>query len=408
MSSRGWLLGILAGIAILFFIAASWHVSPWFVWELLPESKDFQLVIDPSSDKTKGKAAATLSFLAPQQRWEEYQGLVRRFGYSTSGTTETLVLVPLLSTYTPLQTALQQDGWTIEHLGWVIRASRGTNAVLPSMGQAYRNSLLGVLRGPYSAHPWAIGHTSPAVQPLVPYPISFRADTRPREVLVTLDSGPLLPGPGIAEPPLTSDVVIFIPSSAAQTLPPPYKTLWEELIAQSFDFKYTKPAFLSDLSTFDHLFIGKEGDQMVMGSSGNVDAFIKTAHGWLQEEERRTRITTRSFRLPDGTTGHERVPGPAQPVLTPSATDPHCFIPLEERTKLFMCWKDDLAVLATSIAAANQALSIPRTSTWNISLSRPWTANLPLPALERLSLSSQGTAIQAHLFFQEESSTSRE
>src|SRR3989344_1028274 len=76
-------------------------------------------------------------------------------------------------------------------------------------------------------------------------------------------------------------------------------------------------------------FITSGTDQAALVVSDTADQFSLAATTWVEEEDRRTRLVNRAFRLPDGTIGYERIPGEARPAWT-SPDAEGCRGPFEE------------------------------------------------------------------------------
>jgi hypothetical protein len=398
MMSKKWIATLIL-VVVLPLAALAWHRSSWNVWEQLPPSGEIRVVLNPVADTTGGQATALTHFLPLPASATHYLPHVQRLGYSQTGTQHFLLLAPKVSALFSLPTQLVQDGWHVERSGLLIRAWDGNDVpATPNPVSAFFTSLAKAIIGRYNGRPWAVGSVETSLHPALPSSFRFSAQVGSRELLVHLTQDQHLPHVGQVAPLPNPEVYVSLPGEAFSRLSPAQEQLWSGLLQQKLHFTHTKPAIIAAVAHFSRATVALDGTSAAISVQGDTAAFIQQATTWLQEEDSHSRFVKKAFRLPDKTVGYEDVPGDAQAVLQPSATDPTCLIPQGNRTTLVLCRDDSHAVLATSTDYAKQFLTTPRTE-WELSLRGPFLAAIPVSGLTKMAVIGSSEDLVAHLWW---------
>ncbi len=344
MSKR---LKIISCITVVFFGAVALFVSVaaslWVPWFLLPEAR---------LKAAWGPALRSLVVASTLQSAEVGDHLVWHAAYAR-GEGETLVLLPNILGQLRLRAELMEAGWQVQRLGWYIYATKGAAPVTGTqVRQAGKSLVAAQLQSREPLYPSGLLEVAQAgtqqVEPLL---------------LVVVKKGTVfrVASASVARGAYAGRVVVpasesWQVSAAGQLWQKGEAEVWHEVLWQQFGFKNTRPHIQALLAQLPQAaLVSAESDQLALVAEDPTQQLVLAATAWVQEEERRTRLVNRAFRLPDATIGYERVPGEAQPVFGP--TDSRgCQGPLERRTTLWLCQRDGVTAVGTSEAVVQQVL----------------------------------------------------
>lgn len=324
---------------------------------------------------------------------------------------EMLVVFPAARSSRTTRAVLTGAGWQVVRRGPYLVAARDTvlttpGTVLPALVAWAKTATISV---------WPLWPTLLAVTPpglsAVDQPLLIVAAASPeRWQVVVTDADP--PGRLAVPPPAESDRLL-LHSPGMLWRQTARAGGWDQVLARGLDFERTRPAVAAFLGQFPAVTILWRGSlaagEAAVAVDDTTEQFVGAATAWVQEEERRGRLVSRAFRLPDGSLGYEKIPGEAAPVFTPPDRD-NCRGPLEGRTTLWLCTRPGRAALGRSKGAAQQALDSGGTSTFAIQVGAPLRTLLPSvcttpsPGVARLAcqvqqLSWQGDMGQHALHF---------
>lgn len=340
-------------LALLCVSLVGWLASSiWVVWHLVPTATW------KVAATAEGVAAlpASLPFpeavrVAAAQSW--------RIAYIPVPQ-PTLVLLPSLLNQRQLPRELAALGWQVQRFGPYVVASEVAPAAPVSgrhVGHALQNAVVTLLTSRWPMLPAVIVQRN---QPLAGLSHPFFAVASGNQSEFHLAISPSETTPPLAAPRLTTPSSDTLQISApgdfwSRFLP----EQWNALLWREFGFIRTRPAMSQVLGTFPQATVFKQGDSVALVAYGAGEQFNVTVNSWVQEEDRRGRLVSQVFRLPDGTLGYEKVPGEALAVFSPPDAQ-GCRTGLEQRTSLWLCQGADQSVVATAKEAALTALAYPR------------------------------------------------
>jgi hypothetical protein len=177
---------------------------------------------------------------------------------------------------------------------------------------------------------------------------------------------------------------------------------WNEILITSFGFAKTRPAIFQSLLGGESFFIHLDDIGVAIGLTDTSQAFISSAQKWLEEEERRHRLVTRAFRLPDGTIGFEQVAGEPASILSLDPSLPQCFGPqgadLGALKDSWLCRNGSHVILASNREMLEIALSV-FPSEFSLVAGSTWLQKLGAPQLSAFSGIFNENTLQARLLF---------
>lgn len=382
----------LAGLVILSGMLG-YATLPWFLWHLLPSAPQRGVLVMPHL--TDAPLAAMAAAVVPPAVREHIPAALY-LGWAQDGQNLQLVTVPRPQAYQSLPRTLTAAGWQVRRIGPLLLATQGEARWRP-LSLVATDYIRSLTISSWPVFPAAIIHTQD----------SFHGMTSPLAVVMTrrgtkvriiaaadLSEGSRREVVPVAVPP--DHVVITVPGELLAALPTEVHEDLNRQLRLALGFTLTRPDILAHLATYDaaSLALRPSGEALAtLGVRGDADTFTDTVTSWIQEEERRTRLTTRAFRLPDGTLGYEKIPGEVLPVVTYAPSD-QCWHPVEGRSTLWLCAQDGSVGVGMSQALAREGAAAATVPTTSITLGERALAHLQ----ERLSCEDQSADIQTHIF----------
>jgi len=191
-----------------------------------------------------------------------------------------------------LKEVLANEGWQVERRGLVLVATKDES--LPGWRQVFGQMLTARKVAGGSWSPVAAGRHAET---------DWVAKRKGEDLEVLINGGIAEEGDKVDE------VYLELPGEVLRAMPESLLETWDKWFIDKIGFVKTDPAILSSLVGFDSLMIKGQGDTLLIGAESETGKFFDLVEIWLAEEERRNRIETKGFRLPDGTIGFEKVPG---------------------------------------------------------------------------------------------------
>lgn len=350
--------------------AISLLASLWFPWHVLP----------PGEVKLAWthRAAAMLPPSVPVSPevnhvlHAAWRGVYQQQSTAT-GLSRALLVLPAWRYQRATPAALAAAGWQVGRIGPYIHATRGDHgAGLLNPRSVLRATLAALITSRWPMYPGIIFEAA-SVQSVVSQPLAAVATPSGTTWRVVVDQSIAQPSPGLrpaGQPTVASNVprrqpsqselaaiVVVAPGSLWKSMP---ETLWDDILRPRLHFTRTRPPFVHTLATLPQatvlLSTQDQGSDVAITGEDPTGQFALAATTWLQEEERRSRLVNRAFRLPDGTQGYERVLGEALPVLSPP-DEAGCRGPEGARTTLWLCQQGKRTTLATDRDLALRALA---------------------------------------------------
>ncbi|MEK7557524.1 MAG: hypothetical protein AAB538_06085 [Patescibacteria group bacterium] len=389
-------IGLITGF-ILAAAAASYciHISAYFMWGLVPDAP-LKVYVDG------GEAVELLESLRSQYHLDELSALplgsISRVVYTRSGSGESAVLLPKLSTFYGLPANLTEQGWHSRRLGLLVLASRREDAL---QGKSSQLLLAGLKHLPswlfhdrLPLRPTLLASLSASAFPVLPGDFHLVAELRNDMLVVAGSEGKNWPSAEKVPPfTLPAGFQVSVPGSYLAALPTPVRQVWNQYFWQRFGLRSSKPDLVEALAAFDHIEAGINHEAR-LGTVRQEESFIVLADSWVGEEVAHAHPVTRAFRLPDGTIGYEKRPAALVPAFTTPPDDQGC---RNSELSLFLCQTPGRAVLSTTPALTTLASSPPPASLWHVSLSAEIMQKLSLPRL--FGLLAWGDGRQVSLVF---------
>ncbi|MEX1997660.1 MAG: hypothetical protein WEA04_03215 [Candidatus Andersenbacteria bacterium] len=378
------LIAIMVGLpALLLVLLLYLNTSLWLTWALLPASP----AGGPAGRQADGQAPARIQAALDIGRLDnrlltqlmpyipgELQELVpasTKLSWADYGGEQVVVLIPRLTQQLTIAEYLEREGWEVTRFGLALRLHRPASAVkairlptLPEAGQDYISRLVASRWPTMPAavvviEPGSPAAGGPAVIPSLSQSLTLVARAHQQDVHLLFLSGQeeIHHGRLASVPTVDTAVVeLTVPGAWLARVPPALQTKWNELIRHKLGLTLTRPNILAELATASWATVQFAGDDIVLGVKSDPGAFKDRITAILQEEERRSRLATKPFRLPDGTIGYEKVPGEARPIFHPTAND-NCYMPTIDRPRLWLCHSSEWATVGSSEVQARQVLT---------------------------------------------------
>ncbi|PIT98084.1 MAG: hypothetical protein COT71_02660 [Candidatus Andersenbacteria bacterium CG10_big_fil_rev_8_21_14_0_10_54_11] len=388
------------GTAALFVFTASagalaLHRSLWNVWEIVPSGEltvavnlslpAVGLILDPAAAHLPEEAAAVQAYAARAS-------LSRQ-----EGGAETLVIVPHLFSLNPPQSfteALTARGWQLGRRGQLIYAVRGGGKAPADVLAAARAALRRFISAAYPKRPLLLAAAAPGRllpslnQPLAAVAAYHRAG---EQVIVTAAVAPSLSAALWTHHGQSDDwtddtaaeagrLTVSIPGPVIAELPAAIQQQWQQLLTENLGLGETKEPLIPSFTQLQQLRLELMETGAAVTVWGNPDQFTQRITAILQAQDARRRPVTHSFRLPDGTLGYEKLPGPLQPVFTDTPDSDGCSAPLPDRSPLWLCRQEDGVALAGSKDQAQAALQ-PSAGRWQASINGSYASLIGIPKI---------------------------
>ncbi len=335
------------------------YTSLWLLWHLVPEGAKGALAMRTLAD-TELYPLATQAVPAEVLPLIDYSS---RIAWGGRGESLQMVILPRLRSWKTLPYVLQDRGWHVQRLGILIRATRGHSSTVP-FTHALRAYGRVLLRESVPVAPVALVRFENNLALPFSQPLLLTAVAQQGQVRVVIEDTAMNPIPPLPLPPpaASGQLTLTVPGPMLASLPREVADQVNRLLVTALGFPLTHPNILAAVAAYDTVQIVMERHgastppTLQLGVMGDTHAFQATVQHWIQEEERRGRLTTRAFRLPDGTLGYEKVPGEIVPVLTASTEG--CWEPVQNRTELWLCTRGTTLGIGKSQAAALQAAQL--------------------------------------------------
>lgn len=350
-----------------------WHISSslWLLWGLLPATYDLNWAVDGLQRFPWLQTAVPLSL-------EQ----VNAVAVSYQGTQQVVVIKPWLKFQFQAKRDLMAAGYQVERLGFILRASKGVEQPLSKLPHFDRS---------WPTHPVFIATGRPSSIPALTDSFTALGVRTPHGLKMAiawhdqpLDRRLL----NIISPAQPSGVTsIDVPARTIDVLPQSLAAQLTRQITTQLGFTKTRPAILT-ASPDTRILISLSAAGAAVGQQGNVDEFLQRATTWLQSEDANLHLRKRAFNTPDRTLGYEWIPGKIRPVFTFSPNSDGCYEPLIDRLQLWLCRKLEMAVLASSPAAARESLNTAGQS-YYVAGNLPVVEKLGIPGLVAISLDGQ-------------------
>lgn len=361
-----WIAGTLLTAAVCF---ATWaHQALPFLWALLPADSAVHVALDRTASgtsiiegllgylSTTGLEPTPLSFPVP-----ELMPRLNRFAVAQGPDGAVLVVLPQPRQQAAVRQALQSDGWRVERIGLLLRASR-PHRPIPPVSSAIASAVRDAGRSSMPLFP--IAQAAIAATP-GQAAVHLVAVADQREIRLYASQTNTM-AEGLTLPTAAAKGNTFqLPGPVFSLLPAPLQRDWEAQLREKFGFTHTKPAILSELAAQKTVTVQWERNSLTITVAGDPDHFSQTVESWIQAEDAQRHPQQQSFRLPDGTRGRELIPGPIRPVFTQAGS---CREGLPDRLALWVCNGEASAALSTERALAQAAAAGQPMPGWLIQL----------------------------------------
>jgi len=364
------------------------------MWHLRAHDNSFAIALNQAFPQEKILKTIPLSSSLISTDIEAYMTLSKKIVYSHGDQGDQLIMAPYPWKIITVGRLLQNEGWSVQYLGGVVRASKKNNPeVEVSLTQAIKAALQSITTYSYPLNPLLLAESGPLSALSEPI-FAIGSVVGPR-IHVDIHQGsnpepfsapqPVKPAvlPEVVYP---EYVVLSVPGALLTHFPQDVQASLTEQLAKMFGFVKKQPDFIKKLSEFDQvvLYVNKQDVAIAVNSA---PTFIDTAHHWLQEEERRYRIERRAFLLPDKTRGFEYVPAEAQAVVEPDPAHPDCLRTSQGQIQASICTTGTYTILTNNPAVISKMVLPPAGENY-IQLGAAWLQRLGLSGIEEGMLHS--------------------
>lgn len=349
-------IGLLAGMAALIMIVG-YTSSLWFLrgmWGSAPAETEFGYQ----------RTAAVTTFFAGHGKAVEQkvasilsgkQDYFQRVAYVTDGSGEYMALIPRLRYQFAAKAHLRASGWHVSRTGWILVASRARSEAGASM-RGYS------LWGGVIAQAKALGYDKLPLSPLFLFrtqqagisPIAIYASEEAAGVTGTASIDAFEFTASDQNKNLTQELsnddtlIVALPSNVLSIMNADFIEALERSIAQSLHFQKTTPALLSSLPPNEDIYLIRNVADIAVGVRTQGEIFGGASVNAMNKEQGQRHPKKKAFTLPDRSVGYEYVRGAADVGFMPGGTTNGCLPSERYDETLFLCGKQEAAVLASS------------------------------------------------------------
>lgn len=348
-------VGLLAGIAALIMIVGCTS-SLWFLrgmWGPALAETEFgyqRTAVSARFFAGSGKAIDQKIGALFSGKQDYYQSV----SYNADDSGEYMALIPRLRYQLTAKARLSTSGWHVSRVGWILVASRAR----PDAGIAMREY------GLWSA---VIAQAKASVYGKLPLSPLFifrtkQAGMSPIAIYASREAGGVT---GVASIDafefMASDqhikhsnvsgedtMIVALPSNVLAAMHSDFSEALERLIAQFLHFQKTAPALLSSLPAGEDIYLTKNATDIAVGVRTQGEAFGRTSIDAMNAEQGQRHPKKKAFALPDNSVGYEYVRAAADVGFAPGGTTNGCLPSERYDETLFLCGKQEAAVLASS------------------------------------------------------------
>jgi len=420
VSFKQTIVTILGLLVIFVAIVVATHLSMWFIWELIPSEQQRYAINNALLPENKIFEAA------PHHPIQSIQPLIkntRRFALSVGKDNFVFVSLPrnpfILQQQKALRQALDNQGLNTQRLGLLLISAH--NEQLPTISfksifQALSHAWLDQFKYRFTPHPLLIGYIQPSSTPLIDDPLFFisKINHQARENKTTITTYVAenyngLKGISKIKPP-TPDrgedtLRLFINGQILGNLPHSLKNTWTSAIYRQFNFTNTSPDIINKLTSYNQVELVLSPDSLTISTKHPDNDFSEYFKGIVQAEEAYSRPDQQAFKLPDGTLGYEKVPGPARSVFSitdiQEAACQHASWPASPATDrstppsnepgyqhIWICTNEDLVTISNNESTAVKTVKEFTSSkgNWAIDISPTQLREILLPFSQLINL----------------------
>ncbi len=328
------LITVLAPLVIIAAITLITHISMWFLWEMIP-SGDIKIAVN-NYLLPQNKLYETLDY-QPVQKIKTSLKNTRRFALSTGKDNFILAVVPKnpfnISEQKQLRENLNRENLNTKRFGLLIFAAH--NEQLPSYSikltsKKFFNSWQKQIRYLFAPRPLLVGRFQPSTIPFIDRPLSIISEISHyargqktclisylAEELKHTKSASRLTVPS-KEAEENVDFKLSLPGKTFNHLPPGLISTWNNQIQQKLSFLNTTPDIVGEISAYQHIEISSTKEVFTITTKDNNNNFSEYLENIVRQEESYSRPQRKTFKLPDGTLGYEKIPGPTRAVFNPA------------------------------------------------------------------------------------------
>lgn len=353
------LLAVL-GVGIIFVGSCS---SLWFlrgVWGPIPTKLEFGYqnasVVDDMIRIKGRQIGETVSATIGLD-----QATLRTIVYVKGDSNEYISVIPHLGYQAIIKRSLRSAGWQdIHRIGWILVASKGE-------GPAQYRAISGI-----GAQLGAVVLQKLPISPLffirsksagVASYATVEKDTV--HISSSLDSlefpaekSRVVDGKVIAK----NKLIVSIPSSFLDTIHQDFRNSIGTAVAKMLHFEKTTPEAMLIVPGPDKIYISVDQNNIALGVRTKGDAFGANIVTIMNKEQGQRHPRKKAFALPDRSLGYEYVRGISSAHFSPKGGNGVCLPSQEYDEALFLCGKQDSAVIASSENVGSDLLKFMQTS----------------------------------------------
>lgn len=263
---------------------------------------------------------------------------VKALGFSFDQ--QQVVLVPQISQRRLILQVLSQSGWQLHDWGVMIQACQGQCVIDIQTSLRYLLRIALLEFAPW--HPVVIAEVNSNSTRQLAIGVIKQGELR---FIEGLDWKILSERSGTQENIKIGSLDAAMPGDNFTYLPDEIKVSLNQYLLAKMGFRLYSAKIIEHISQYDQASIMIDKLNAGIGVRGSPGAFEDVVKDWITLEDITGRPINKAFRLPDGSLGHEKVPGQAEAVWKPYSGI--CREPMPGKMSLWFCMKDDRAAVAT-------------------------------------------------------------
>lgn len=357
-------IGALAAIALV-IMGIGYSSSLWFLrggWGPLDAETEFGY--SNSHEVTKffagqGESIQNLTTAAIGSDQENF----RRIAYLKDESGEYMALIPRFTRQFTTKATLQASGWNVSRIGWIVLASRINQPSLPiSREYSLWNGIIAeakaITSGKLPITPLFFFRTQQ--KDAVPFAVYASGEKGKIHLSASIDGFEY----SMPKRSTTSDykiagdnkLIVALPSSVLVSISREFIDAIDTSVAEGLRFKKTIPHIFSGLPKGEDIYLLQADNEVAIGVRMRGEEFGNAIQSIMNKEQGQRHPKKRGFALPDRSMGYEYVRGVTNVGFAPSTNTTNCLPSQKYDETIFLCGKQEAAVLASSEAIGVQLL----------------------------------------------------
>lgn len=338
---------VIIGLVI---IALGYSGSLWFlrgIWGSVPVTLEFGYQNNGTISafmRGQGKQVGELVNKTVGIDQKEMKSLV----YVQCANAEYISVIPGLGYQITMSKSLRSAGWkNIHRLGLILIASRGDSAPSYSIYNAVISEAVAAIQQKLPISPTFFLRSKSAN--VAAYASEVRGGIHISSTIDSFDFREEKNSDLLSFDTNTTDQLIFsVPRSLLDAIHQDFLGSINTVIAKNFHFQKTTPQITAIIPEAENIYLSIDKNDMAIGVRKHGDIFGANVSSSINKEQGQRHPKKKAFALPDRSIGYEYVPAATKAHFSPKENNAVCLPSRDYDEAIFLCGKQDAAVLASS------------------------------------------------------------